>query len=440
MARFQSLSWYICSVPLFLRYYRCLLVSAVSVLLLSGCGAAVSRHWRDDATARFNTALSAGVERFAPEETDNIRQTLELAERYYKSDMLDDADRLYQLSCQKSQLLYRNLVVSKIRQGATVAVDDAKKDAPRELLLADEPVSLQQIVQGTNVDDGEESDETAEREVHDKTPPTVRPDSNNEQASTAVASQLSSPRKHREASKAKSELPAAAPGMKAARISSSLQRRHTSAPASSATTLYLTFDDGPSRLTVPIASFLSSNGISATFFALGNNIKGREKTLATLVGMGHRVGNHTLSHNLKKLNASLQRSENEIQRTAALVDNAGGDGKLVRIPYGASNKSLVATAKAEGAQIFDWDINSNDSTRQGAKNHQIIEHTVLKHLRQARKRHLILLFHDGAGHDATLTALKTLIPHLKQEGYHFGLLARRETVAAGSAPPRKQLP
>ncbi|GEM_PF-1501824 len=407
------------------------------MLLLSGCGAAVSSHWRDDATARFNTALSAGVEHFAPEETDNIRQTLALAERYYRSAMLEDADRLYQLSCQKSQLLYRNLVVSKIRQGVTVAVDGAKKDAPRELLLADEPVSLQQIVQASSRDDLPDDEET-EPETADGSVTINKPVEQNlpkyeispAAPGTAAKPDVSAPR-----------LAAPAP-----RPASPFQRRnnqpvrHTPAPATSATTLYLTFDDGPSRLTLPIANLLTSNGISATFFALGNNIKGREKTLAALVGMGHRVGNHTLSHNLKKLNASLQRNENEIQRTAALVDNVGGDGKLVRIPYGASSKSLVATARAEGAQIFDWDINSNDSTRQGAKNHQIIEHTVLKHLRQARKRHLILLFHDGAGHDATLTALKTLIPHLKQEGYHFGLLARRETVAAGSSRPRKQLP
>ncbi|HBA72445.1 MAG TPA: hypothetical protein DCZ63_09760, partial [Geobacter sp.] len=57
-------------------------------------------RWRDDAFSRFNSAVTAGSQSFAPEETDNIRQTLKLADRYFSQRMIEDADRLYQLSCQ----------------------------------------------------------------------------------------------------------------------------------------------------------------------------------------------------------------------------------------------------------------------------------------------------------------------------------------------------
>jgi peptidoglycan/xylan/chitin deacetylase (PgdA/CDA1 family) len=195
------------------------------------------------------------------------------------------------------------------------------------------------------------------------------------------------------------------------------------------TTIYLTFDDGPSHLTLPIASFLKSEGVQATFFVLGRNIKGREKAVTATIAMGHRVGNHTLSHNLKKLRSSLESETSEVKRTGDMIERLGGDGKIVRIPYGVSGKALVSQVAAEGVQIFEWDINSNDSTQRGVRDHLYIENTILNQLNKSSRKHLILLFHDGAGHDSTLVAIRDLIPRLKQEGYRFGLLARSEKVA-----------
>ena len=96
---------------------RLFLLLFISVTLLAGCAVPASR-WRSDAYSRYNSALAAGSQKFAPEETENIRQTLTLAERYFTKQQQADADRLYQLSYQKSQLLYRNLVLGKIRQEA----------------------------------------------------------------------------------------------------------------------------------------------------------------------------------------------------------------------------------------------------------------------------------------------------------------------------------
>jgi peptidoglycan/xylan/chitin deacetylase (PgdA/CDA1 family) len=195
------------------------------------------------------------------------------------------------------------------------------------------------------------------------------------------------------------------------------------------TTIYLTFDDGPSHLTLPIAEFLKNEGIQATFFVLGSNIKGREKAVTATLSMGHRVGNHTVSHNLQKLRASLITDSSEVKRAGAMIESLGGDGRMVRIPYGASGKTIISQVSAEGAQIFEWDINSNDSTLRGVRDHLFIERTVLAQLNRNSKKHVILLFHDGAGHESTLTALRDLVPRLKREGYRFGLLTRREKVA-----------
>lgn len=360
-------------------------------VLLAGCAAPTS-HWRDDAFNRFNSALLAGSQQFAPEETDNIRDTLALADRYFNKQMFEDSDRLFQLSCQKSQLLYRNLVLSKVRQGTSLSVESEKGKSSEEIAIDRDPVSISEAVRQAELAEHGDSD-------------TIRP--------PAIRKKETLRSKKR---------PESARG----------RQRVADAPAiaePTRTTIYLTFDDGPSRLTLPIANFLKSQGVVATFFVLGSNLRGYEKTVSATVAMGHRVGNHTLSHDLRKLNASFQQETSEVQKTATMIEKLGGDGRMVRIPYGASTKSMISKVSDEGGQIFDWDINSNDSTRRGAKDHAFIEQTVLNQLKRSGKRHIILLFHDGSGHEATLTAIRNLIPRLLQEGYRFGVLSRSDRVA-----------
>src|SRR5262245_55835619 len=60
----------------------------------------------------------------------------------------------------------------------------------------------------------------------------------------------------------------------------------------------LTFDDGPSPWTIPIAEALERHGSRGTFFALGDATAagGGAEILRRLVEGGHEVGNHTFSH------------------------------------------------------------------------------------------------------------------------------------------------
>lgn len=58
----------------------------------------------------------------------------------------------------------------------------------------------------------------------------------------------------------------------------------------------LTFDDGPSDWTEPILDTLRDAGAHATFFVVGDAVRGREGTLRRMVAEGHEVGNHTMRH------------------------------------------------------------------------------------------------------------------------------------------------
>jgi peptidoglycan/xylan/chitin deacetylase (PgdA/CDA1 family) len=373
--------------------------SAILPMFLCGCGTPAS-NWRNYAYNSFTAALSAGADSAAPDEVDTIRRTLDGAERFFSHDMGADADSLYRLAALESRLLRRSLLSATLRQGAVIGVESAGGEREGDVVeLSGDLVSLDDAVR----------------------------DEEQKQASPSIAGKAE-------------HVPAPAPGMvsnSAQAGTSAVSKAIPSLAGPVSATIYLTFDDGPSRLTLPIATFLKSQGVAATFFVLGTNVKGHEKAITSLVAMGHRVGNHTFSHNLRKLRASFAGKANEVGRTAAMINRLGGDGLMVRIPYGASDGNLVAKVAADGAQIFDWDIDSCDSSRRGVHDHRFIERAVLNKLSASSRKHAIVLFHDGPGHDETLAALRDLIPVLKRKGYRFGLLSRNDKVARLATAPGK---
>lgn len=62
-------------------------------------------------------------------------------------------------------------------------------------------------------------------------------------------------------------------------------------------TIYLTFDDGPTSKATPyILELLADYGIKATFFMVGKMAKANPALVARVRGEGHRVANHSYSH------------------------------------------------------------------------------------------------------------------------------------------------
>ena len=61
--------------------------------------------------------------------------------------------------------------------------------------------------------------------------------------------------------------------------------------------VYLTFDDGPTPgVTEMILEQLAKYGAKATFFCLGKNAEMHPELFQRIVAEGHRIGNHTYSH------------------------------------------------------------------------------------------------------------------------------------------------
>ena len=176
-----------------------------------------------------------------------------------------------------------------------------------------------------------------------------------------------------------------------------------------------TFDDAPSRTMENIfavyADFNDKNPdcpASATVFFNGKLIDTQsEHLLYAACALGFELGNHTYSHaDLTKLNK--ERVLLEIERTDELLKKA--DGKpyhLLRTPFGATNDEVKACSKTP---LIDWTIDTLDWT--GVSADEIVESVFSRRFPGA-----IVLMHDG--YENTVTALKTLLPVLKADGYQI---------------------
>src|SRR4029077_8023861 len=81
---------------------------------------------------------------------------------------------------------------------------------------------------------------------------------------------------------------------------------------------------------------LAQHTVPATFFAIGRKLASPAgRALGKrIVGEGHGLGGHTWSHSIQFGAADDTVVADELTRTRAAVEQAGGDGLLFR-PYGA---------------------------------------------------------------------------------------------------------
>jgi len=105
----------------------------------------------------------------------------------------------------------------------------------------------------------------------------------------------------------------------------------------SAPSVCLTFDNGPTPgITEPVLEVLAEHAVPATFFAIGRKLAtpNGQQLGQRIVESGHQLGGHTWTHSVQFGLADDEVVADELARTRAAVDAAGGNGLLFR-PYGA---------------------------------------------------------------------------------------------------------
>jgi peptidoglycan/xylan/chitin deacetylase (PgdA/CDA1 family) len=187
-------------------------------------------------------------------------------------------------------------------------------------------------------------------------------------------------------------------------------------------TVYLTFDDGPSRLTDRVLDILREEGVPATFFMLGEQVDAYPEKVRQVVSEGHAIGNHTYNHKYNELYTNVASFWEQIEQTGKALDEAAGvKTQLIRAPggtYGNFDAFYFYYLDQAGFEVHDWNIDSGDAKRVGVPANEIIETVKNGPFRDE----VIVLMHDSAGHEQTVKALPDIIRLFKAKGYAFAPL------------------
>jgi len=183
--------------------------------------------------------------------------------------------------------------------------------------------------------------------------------------------------------------------------------------------IYLTFDDGPiPEVTEWVLDILKSEGIKATFFCIGDNIKKHPNIYKRILAEGHETGNHTFNHLNGWKTENRHYIENlKLYESEHLKLNTE-NSFLFRPPYGKIKPSQSKAVRNLGYKIIMWDVLSYDfdSTISAEK---CLEN-VITHTAQGS----IIVFHDSLKAEKNLRfALPKAIQILKDKGFVFDVIS-----------------
>lgn len=188
-------------------------------------------------------------------------------------------------------------------------------------------------------------------------------------------------------------------------------------------TVYLTFDDGPSKNTEEILDILKENGINATFFVIGENVLTHKNTVKKTASYGNEIGIHSHTHNYKEIYLSPQTLLKDIDDCISAVKSVLPDYKitLYRFPGGSFNLSeeLKAVPEKRNLNYYDWNASCRDCELKGYTPDDLLEACISTGI---NKNKIILLMHDAPAKHRSVLALQKIIDYYKNNGYVFKTL------------------
>jgi peptidoglycan/xylan/chitin deacetylase (PgdA/CDA1 family) len=179
----------------------------------------------------------------------------------------------------------------------------------------------------------------------------------------------------------------------------------------------LTFDDGPHRHGTPaVLHALADEGVSATFFLVGEQVLRDPGLAAEIVAAGHEVGLHCHRHRLLS-RLGPREVFDDLRVAAGAIESATGRRPvLYRPPYGVFNLTALRAAHRRGWQPTLWTRWGRDWERRATPG------SIVANLCRGLGPGDILLLHDADHYAAagswrkTVAALPCLLDALREQG------------------------
>ncbi len=186
-----------------------------------------------------------------------------------------------------------------------------------------------------------------------------------------------------------------------------------------ASTMALTFDDGPNPAVTPaLLKLLDQHRVRATFFVTGEHVRAFPDLAKEIAERGHTIGNHTDTHrrlvfcSAAEIGAQLDRCDDAIKQAI------GRKPRWMRPPFGFRGPLLQGAVQRWGgagvvmwsALAWDWKLSAPEK--------------VIQHLQRAKGGDIVLL-HDGdfrmpnGDRHHTVAALAHWLPRWLDAGIRF---------------------
>lgn len=207
----------------------------------------------------------------------------------------------------------------------------------------------------------------------------------------------------------------------------------SAAPATSARTVALTFDDGPGPFTPMILRVLRQNGVRATFFDTGAHDAAFPALTRQIAGDGHLVEDHTWDHDYPSQVAggwTVGYLTDQISRTASQQTALTGQTVCFFRPPGGFTTNVLPAVQQVGMSAVLWSIDTLDWQQPGYFSQPEIDAIVATATNTGGQQHPIVLMHTAkASHEAdsvvspfrgnTMAALSAIIAWYRTNGYQF---------------------
>lgn len=206
--------------------------------------------------------------------------------------------------------------------------------------------------------------------------------------------------------------------------------------------VFLTFDDGPSPLTEEVLDILEKEEVKSTFFMIGSMLdsgQAAKNTLKRTIKEGHAIGNHSYSHDFKRLYPGniidIEYFMEEFNRTNNIMKDILGiefDTKVLRLPGGYNSRvyykdsnlnQLNSVLEVNKIVNVDWNSLNGDAEGKPYTRKEMIEY--VKNTSNG-KNQIILLMHDTYGKEKTIDILPDIIKYYKENGYEFKTISNSD--------------
>ena len=195
---------------------------------------------------------------------------------------------------------------------------------------------------------------------------------------------------------------------------------------------YLTFDDGPSKITPQVLDALKASNVHATFFIVGTNAEDYPSLIKREYSEGNGIGIHSWTHSYPYIYASETNFFEDFNKLKDyLTQLTGVQPAVCRYPGGTNNtvsqkysdhimRKIDPEVKAMGFKPYDWNAYAGDAEKGPKPSPEQIVKNVMKSA--GSQKTLVVLMHDTGVNINDVTALPELIKELRADGYSFGVL------------------